>query len=225
MANLIRQFIKGRTSAGLRAALRQVQSEYRLLQTHRRGLKKTAVLRGQKNLKLNIACGPNPKNGWVNIDLYCPGTEVIPLDLREPLPFDDGSAEIVYSEHFFEHLAYPVEVGNFLQESRRVLKPGGLFRAGMPDASILVTAYGLKNESLFQRATQWHPPSCDTWMHQLNYVFRQGTEHKYAWDFETLAKVLTTAGFVGVMRSEFDPAFDSPSRQVGTMYVNARNSG
>ena len=42
-------------------------------------------------------------------------------------------------------------------------------------------------------------------MHQINYVFRQGGEHKYAYDAETLKEVLERDGFTNVSRRSFDP--------------------
>ncbi len=58
-------------------------------------------------------------------------------------------------------------------------------------------------------------------MHNINYHFRQGSEHKYAYDFETLSKVLIQTGFIQVQKSEFDPNLDSEHRKIGTLYVNA----
>ena len=66
----------------------------------------------------------------------------------------------------------------------------------------------------------WHPAWCDTRLHQINYHFRQGSQDKYAYDFETLAKVLADAGFVQVTRREFDPALDAENRRRGTLYVD-----
>jgi hypothetical protein len=57
-------------------------------------------------------------------------------------------------------------------------------------------------------------------MHLVNYSFRQGSEHKYAYDFETLARVLTEAGIIKVRRREFDPDLDSVDRRDGTLYVD-----
>jgi hypothetical protein len=68
----------------------------------------------------------------------------------------------------------------------------------------------------------WHPDWRDTPMHQVNYLFRQGHEHKYAYDGETLALILERAGFVRVNRRDFDPALDSESRRIGTLYMKAR---
>lgn len=58
-------------------------------------------------------------------------------------------------------------------------------------------------------------------MHMVNFFFRPWREHKYAYDFDTLARVLADAGFVGVRRRDFDAGLDSEHRRVGTLYVDA----
>lgn len=72
------------------------------------------------------------------------------------------------------------------------------------------------------RQMHWHPDWADTHMHQVNYLLHQEHEHKYAYDRETLGLILEHAGFVQVNRREFDPALDSESRRIGTVYMNAR---
>ena len=59
-------------------------------------------------------------------------------------------------------------------------------------------------------------------MHFLNYVFRQGREHKYTYDEETLGRLLSTAGFVDVRRRAFDSQLDSAHRMNDTLYMEAR---
>ena len=59
-------------------------------------------------------------------------------------------------------------------------------------------------------------------MHCVNYVFRQGSEHKYAYDEETLTAVLHTAGLEGVTRRAFDPAVDAENHAIGSLCVQAR---
>lgn len=206
---------------GLWSALRNVREEARIMAVHWKSARKATRL-SSTGMYLNCGCGPNIKRGWVNIDLFNSEADYH-LDLRCPLPFGDGTAAIVYSEHFFEHLEYPNETSTFLSGSFRVLERGGLFRVGVPDAEWPITAYASGDERYFKFAKEcWHPRWCDTRMHNINYHFRQGNQHKYAYDYETLQKVLVQAGFSAVSRSEFNSAFDSESRRVGTLYVEGR---
>ena len=68
----------------------------------------------------------------------------------------------------------------------------------------------------------WGPAWCETPMHCVNYVFRQGREHKYAYDEETLTRVIGQAGFVDVRRRTFDPEMDAPNHKLGSLCVIAR---
>ena len=58
-------------------------------------------------------------------------------------------------------------------------------------------------------------------MEALNWLFRQGGEHQFIYDFPSLEKMLRDAGFERIVRREFDPARDSESRQHETLYVDA----
>jgi len=210
-------------TAGFRRAFRDLRREFRIQRRHRAALKRVRLYPGT-NLKLNVGCGKNLKPGWINIDLS--EAADLQLDVREPLPFADESVAAVYSEHFFEHLEYPDEALHFLKESLRVLAAGGRFSVGVPDTEWPVTAYAGEDREYFRIAReQWHPSWCDTRMHSLNYHFRQGKKHKYAYDFETLARILSRAGFVSVARRSFDPAVDDEKRKLGTLYVDARKPG
>jgi hypothetical protein len=59
-------------------------------------------------------------------------------------------------------------------------------------------------------------------MHSVNHFFRQGEEHKYAYDEETLTEIMVEAGFVDVGRRQWDAALDLPERRDGTLYVDGR---
>lgn len=226
-----------RTTRALRAALRTVRSEFQISTLHLASVKRASVYRGRMGLKLNLGCGPNLKQGWVNIDLS-PEAE-LQLDLREPLPFDDGSVAMIYSEHLFEHLEYPntwesgawsglehpghpSEALALLRESLRVLMPGGTFSVVVPDAERVLRAYATGDREVFETDARTHPAWCDTVLHHVNFTFRQGREHRYAWDGETLMRVLEHAGFRPVTRREFDPELDTASRQIGSLYVDAQ---
>jgi predicted SAM-dependent methyltransferase len=216
---MLNNVLKAKTTAGLRRAVRDLAEEFRIQRIHRASLRRVQRY-SASNLKLNVGCGPNLKNGWVNIDLSEKAD--LRLDLREPLPFANESVSIIYSEHFFEHLEYPVQALNFLTESLRVLQPGGCFSVAVPDSEWPVKSYASDDDAYFLMAQKhWHPAWCNTQMHNLNYHFRQGREHKYAYDFETLAKTLSEAGFLSITKREFSPSLDDVSRAPGTLYVDA----
>jgi predicted SAM-dependent methyltransferase len=132
---------------------------------------------------------------------------------------------MIYSEHFVEHLDYPDDAKRFLLECFRLLEPNGLFRVGVPDTRWPLLDYAGVGDGRWLEANEterWHPEWCKTPMDHINYHFRQGTEHRYAYDFETIENALKETGFGEINQCEFDPAFDSKSRKLGTLYVNAR---
>lgn len=181
---------------------------------------KSLKYQSSKNIKLNIGCGSNIKAGWINIDQFHMAD--LRLDIRRSFPFKTHSIEIIYSEHVFEHFEYPSEAKFFLKESLRVLKPGGKWSVGVPDSEWAVRSYVDGDERYYKLAReQWHPSYCTTRMHHLNFHFRQGRQHKYSYDFETLKEVLLASGFVNVERRAFDSQLDSVTRQEGTLYVDA----
>lgn len=230
---MFRRLIKTRTTRGFRLAARRFADELRCQRMHRASLKAARRYEGQTGLKLNVGCGPNPKRGWVNIDLN--DTADLRLDLREPLPFGDGSVSFIYTEHFFEHLEFPDEAEAFLLEAARVLAPGGTLSIGVPDAEGPLLFYAAEvhageaeraagAEARRRLAEGPHVMPVPgyvfgTTLHMVNWMFRQGTEHKYAYDFETLRDALAAAGFVRIEKREFDPELDSETRREGTLYI------
>jgi predicted SAM-dependent methyltransferase len=174
--------------------------------------------------RLNVGCGPNVKPGWVNIDLGR-GADVA-VDVREGMPFDDHSCDLIYSEHFLEHLIYPQESVPFLKECRRILRADGTIEIGVPDARYVVES--CLNDPIapnFLAAVElneWgYPESCRTGFEFINYHFRLGERHKFAFDLTTLSLQLEDAGFSDVRQRDFDPSLDCEKRAVGTLYVVA----
>jgi predicted SAM-dependent methyltransferase len=183
--------------------------------------------RGRTDLKLNLGCGPKVKAGWIDADAN-PDAD-LHLDLRRTLPFADGSCAVVYSEHFFEHLDYPDTAMEFLRECRRVLGPHGVLSLGVPDVvpALRACLKDIDGGVTDVEPQPYHPAWCRTPMDQTNFLFRQNYvhwlhEHRYAYDFDTLAKRLAEAGFVAIRRRDYDPALDSADRALGTVYVEAR---
>jgi predicted SAM-dependent methyltransferase len=231
----LREFVKARTSPHLRKALGDVRMEFVVQRRHRAGVKRARQLARIRPLRLNLGSGFRPKTGWINVDLG-DGSDVA-LDLREKLPFDDDTVECIYSEHFFEHLSFPnlgdstawqlesiaspSEALTFLRECRRVLIPGGTFDLVVPDTECILAEYVGRHERPFPMHAWWGPTWCDTPLHCVNYVFRQGREHKYAYDEETLRSVLDSVGFSDVQRRPFDPALEAENHAIGSLCMKA----
>lgn len=83
-------------------------------------------------LRLHLG-GDQVKEGWKILNIQrLPGVDFVGTctDLSQ---FADNSVTEIYGSHIFEHLGYRSELPLALAEAYRVLKPGGLFRAGVPD--------------------------------------------------------------------------------------------
>ena len=221
MSSVLGNYLKKGMSYGLRESARRLGSEWELSRRHRREVKRAARFLRALPVKLNLGCGPNRKDGWVNVDLFDPKAD-LQLDLREPWPFPANSVSYIYSEHVFEHFEVHVEVPHVLGEALRVLEPGGIFDVAVPDTEPPLKAYGDPAATYWSTASakQWHP-GCRTQLERINYHFRQDGEHKYAWDAETLARTLEAAGFAPVAQRDFDPTMDSAER-VLSLYMVGR---
>ena len=80
-------------------------------------------------MKLNIGCGKDVQEGYINIDLNSDDRRVLKLDLCKPLPFDTNSIDAILAIKVFEHLLNYQDTFN---ECMRVLKPNGLLVINVP---------------------------------------------------------------------------------------------
>lgn len=87
-------------------------------------------------MKINVGCGWECKEGWLNVDNTEKWQRVnYPLtymDATVKWPYEDDTFEYALSEHMIEHV--PEEKGLvMLKEALRTLKPGGVMRVSCPD--------------------------------------------------------------------------------------------
>jgi len=216
--NAIRRYLRSHTTFAFRSSIHRVGKEWQMSRHHRAAVKQAPRFLENLPIQLNLGSGPNVKPGWLNIDLSHPKADLL-LDLCEPWPFPDESVSFIYSEHALEHFEIHREVPHFLSESLRVLKAGGVFDVGVPDTAWPMRAYGNVNDGYWRLAKDWHPANCETQMDHINYHFRQGVEHKFAWDEETLMRTFERHGLQNILRREFDPLLDTESRRAGTLYM------
>lgn len=221
----ILDFLNESGLAFLARAVSNVAKESRVLGLHWVSRLRARKHRGERNLRLNFGCGPNIKQGWINIDLG-PSSD-LQLDLRKLLPFDSNCCAQTYSEHFFEHLDFPDDALRFLTECFRVTGPGGTISVGVPDAGAVLMLYAQNHADSKSARLAWHTPWVETWMGRVNWLFRQNyayyaPEHRFAYDFITLEHLLGGVGFIEIRKREFDPSLDSENRKGSTLYVEGR---
>ncbi len=203
---------------GVQDAALNLYSEMETFLVHQNGKWRARKFRQAKDLKLHLGCGANYKQGWVNIDI---GNKVdLNLDLRRPLPLPSQCCQVIYSEHFLEHIGYPQPAQLFLSECYRVLMAGGLLSISVPDTELILNSYVHGGTDAYYAAQEkWNPAWCQTRMDHVNFSFRQNGNHHYAYDYETLAFILDKAGFSEIKRRSYDPGLDREDRIVGSLYV------
>jgi predicted SAM-dependent methyltransferase len=152
-------------------------------------------------MKLHLGSGMRLlENGWLNIDSWegygsDHPAKYLRHDLRYPIPFDDKSADYIYSEHFIEHLSREEGLAIF-KEIFRLLKPHGIIRVSTPNLAELVDAYNKKELS---RWVSWQPESpCR--------ILNDGLTswgHKFTYDEDELRNSLTLSGFKDIVSQPY----------------------
>lgn len=147
---------------------------------------------GRNALRLHLGCGPYYLPGMINIDGNLRRRKDLWLDLRNPLPFPDGSVALVYSSHMLEHL-YPDDALRLLREIRRVLSDQGVARLALPSLErAMAIARGEETANRFPR--QFDAPAAQA----INYLFCDG-QHKYGYCWELLDAFARQAGFTRIV--------------------------
>ncbi len=85
------------------------------------------------SIKLNLACGLDYQEGYINSDLYpSPSAKIdAQLDVSK-LPYEDNSVDEIRALHIIEHFDFH-EAVRVLLEWNRVLKPNGKLIIETPD--------------------------------------------------------------------------------------------
>lgn len=101
-----------------------------------------------KPRRLNWGCGGYPVADWINSDLRpYPGVDLV-CDIRKGLPLDSDSLDYAVSIHALPEVPYP-DLLPTLSELRRVLRPEGTLRLGLPDMDRAIDAYLGKRPDYF----------------------------------------------------------------------------
>jgi predicted SAM-dependent methyltransferase len=147
-------------------------------------------------MRLNLGCGGQVVDGWVNIDKYGDPPIVI-HDLAEPLPYGDGSCECAVALHSLSMLA-PDDLHVLLGELHRVLEPGAWFRIIDADLALGVIA-------AVDGDANWFPEERSTLEETVGWFITQGGARKSLLSPPRMRTLLFSVGFDRTYhRAEFD---------------------
>lgn len=170
-------------------------------------------------LKLNLGCGTQVVDEWVNVD-YSYGARLQKItvirnivrwfklfnvewdnrifihNLTKPFPWGDDSASVIYSSHTLEHMDRDDGMA-FLKECHRVLKPDGIIRIVVPDLEPIVERYinkALLSEHFLEElhVLRGKPPK--SLLKRLIWPYI-GFPHQCMYDTESLIRIMKLAGF------------------------------
>ena len=163
-----------------------------------------AYLRAHPVRKLQLGTSQTPLPGWLNSDLVPEKSGIVFLDATRPFPFADNSFDYVASEHMIEHVDYPGAI-TMLQESFRILKPGGKIRVATPDLRVLVNLFSqertpAQNEYIDYVAKNWVPRGLGVEANDCKEVFVMNNAfrawgHQFLYDPAALKSIMSRCGF------------------------------
>jgi len=74
-------------------------------------------------MKINLGCGKDIREGWVNVDrVKIDGVDIVHDLNKFPYPFKSNSADYISMKHILEHLD---DIPKVMEEIHRILKPYG----------------------------------------------------------------------------------------------------
>lgn len=103
-------------------------------------------------LKLNLGCGIDHREGWVNIDAVPDVQPDLLHDLHQPLPFPDHSVKQVLAQDILEHFTKE-DAQKVITEIGRVLEVGGTVEVRVPNVDEIIERFShykeTRNEFLY----------------------------------------------------------------------------
>ena len=145
-----------------------------------------------------VHLGPGQKNyidGWINCDANIfTGKADRWIDLRNTLPFRDGTVEALYSHHVVEHLP---NIDAHIRDAFRVLRPGGVYRVAGPDLDSAIDRYKARDLDWFGT----FPIPRRTAGGRINTYLLCANEHLALLSEDLLRELMEDAGFTDIRRA------------------------
>ena len=147
-------------------------------------------------MKLHLGCGKRNFPGFINLDLADYSHIHYRRSVDDLAPFENESVDLIYASHVLEYFSL-AQVPQVLAEWRRVLKPGGEIKLAVPDFENLTKAYFISGHALDVQGP----------LYGFFDIVSEGKNmtlnHKVAYDFKLLKKVLEENGFGEVKRYDW----------------------
>jgi len=153
---------------------------------------------GTSVTRLNVGCGPCVIPGWLHADRLSAEGIDFSCDIRAGLPVESDYFEYIVGMHMLQDVAYP-DVLAVLCELRRVLKPDGILRLGLPDLDKAIAAYLRRDHRYFYISDEEASSLGSKLITQL--VWYGSVRTPFTYDF--IEEWLRKAGFREVTRCAF----------------------
>lgn len=154
------------------------------------------------SIRLNLGCGDNLLDGYINIDKYDKAADV-QADITE-LPYEDESVDEIVAYQVIEHVPYNLN-NKMFAEFYRVLKPGGTCVLETPDIDVValkILQEGItekwRNNLVGEYHRPWDKDRYDDWEHNL------GSIHRNPWNYALIENHAFKAGFTKLERKQPD---------------------
>jgi len=148
--------------------------------------------------RLNWGCGPSPPPGWINADRLSVSGVTLCGDIRDGLALPDDSVDYAVAIHALQDLPY-LDIVPALRELRRVLRPDGVLRVGLPDLDRSIEAWLRDDKAYF------YIPDDETRSLGgkliVQAIWYGSTRTPFTWDF--FHELATKAAFRHVTRCKF----------------------
>ena len=142
-------------------------------------------------VRLNIGCGDDIKEGFINCDLYSPNADA-KMDVRH-LSFGNDIADEIYAGHIIEHFDFK-EGFEVLKEWYRVLKPNGKLVLETPDMEY----------SCFKFVNSDEQEKIALYSHIFSSGWIPGQAHLFLYTENQLKWTLGQVGFKNIQRVKAD---------------------
>ena len=161
------------------------------------------------NIKLNLGCGDEYLEGYVNCDMYASK-----VDMRfdaSKINFGNNEVDEIRAYHLIEHFDFK-QVFDVLKEWCRALKPGGILRVETPDFLNSCKSFVEGNEQV----------RLNLYGHFFAQPWLDGFVHKFLFTEAQLRWSLEQCGFKDIQRMCPDSSYAKSNFLNPNIYLNIK---